>query len=66
VISFVFIRGLAKGMCRQDEFDSEEKLARLPGARRTDAPGVVPGPSPEVYVFDRSTIQWNLYRIPIS
>lgn len=46
-------------------FHSDEEIARLPGARRLDASGVVPGPSPDVYAFYRGTIQRNLYRIPI-
>jgi hypothetical protein len=46
-------------------FHSGEEIARLPGARRIDADGVVPGPSPDVYAFYRGTIQRNLYRIPI-
>ena len=46
-------------------FHSEEEIARLPGARRIDAEQVVPGPSADVYAFYRSTIQRNLYRIPI-
>jgi hypothetical protein len=46
-------------------FHSEEEEASLPGARRIDAEGVVPGPSPEVYAFYRGTTQRNLYRIPI-
>ncbi len=43
---------------------SEQEVARLPGARKIDTPGVVPGPL-GVYAFYRSTIQRNLYRIPI-
>jgi DNA-binding winged helix-turn-helix (wHTH) protein/Tol biopolymer transport system component len=46
-------------------FHSEEEVARLPGAQRIDAQGVVPGPSPDVYAFYRSTTQRNLYRIRI-
>ena len=47
-------------------FSSEEEVARLPGARRIDEVGVVPGPSPGVYAFYRGTTpQRNLYRIPI-
>jgi Tol biopolymer transport system component len=46
-------------------FHSEEEIARLPGARRIDEAGVVPGPSSDVYAFYRGTIQRNLYRIPI-
>ena len=47
-------------------FRSEEDVARLPGARKTDALMAVPGPTPDVYAFYRSTKQRNLYRIPIS
>ncbi len=46
-------------------FHSGEEIARLPGAHRIDAGGVVPGPSADVYAFYRGTIQRNLYRIPI-
>jgi Tol biopolymer transport system component len=45
---------------------SEEDVARLPGARRVDDPVAVPGPSPDVYAFLRTTTQRNLYRIPIQ
>ena len=47
-------------------FRSEDEIARLSGARRIDADGVVLGPSAGVYAFYRGTIQRNLYRIPIS
>jgi DNA-binding winged helix-turn-helix (wHTH) protein/Tol biopolymer transport system component len=47
-------------------FRSEEEVARLKGARKTDALMAVPGPTPDVYAFYRSTKQRNLYRIPIS
>jgi serine/threonine protein kinase len=46
-------------------FHSEQEVARLPGARRIEEMGVVPGPSPDVYAFHRGTTQRNLYRIPI-
>jgi eukaryotic-like serine/threonine-protein kinase len=46
-------------------FHSGEEIARLPGAHRIDAGGVVPGPSADVYAFYRGTVQRNLYRIPI-
>jgi DNA-binding winged helix-turn-helix (wHTH) protein/Tol biopolymer transport system component len=46
-------------------FHSDEEIARLPGARRLDAGGLVPGPSGDVYAFSRGTIQRNLYRVPI-
>jgi serine/threonine protein kinase len=45
-------------------FHSEEEIARLPGARRIEVRGA-PGPSPEIYAFERRTVQRNLYRIPI-
>ena len=45
-------------------FTSEEEIARLPGARRLDATGT-PGPTAEIYAFERRTVQRNLYRIPI-
>ena len=43
---------------------SELDVAQLPGARKVDA-DVVPGVSPDVYAFYRTTTQRNLYRIPI-
>jgi Tol biopolymer transport system component/DNA-binding winged helix-turn-helix (wHTH) protein len=46
-------------------FRSEEEIAHLPGARKIDVAGTVPGPSPDVYAFYRGTAQRNLYRIPI-
>jgi len=47
-------------------FHTEEEIARLPGARRIDAYGVMPGPSLDVYAFYRGATQRNLYRIPIQ
>ena len=54
-------------------FTSEEQVARLRGARKIDvsaavsdvAGHLVPGPSPDVYVYYRGRAQRNLYRIPI-
>jgi serine/threonine protein kinase len=46
-------------------FLTEEEVARLPGARRVNA-WMVPGRSPDVYAFYRTTTQRNLYRIPLS
>jgi len=46
-------------------FHSEQEVAGLPGARRIEEMGVVPGPSPDVYAFFRGATQRNLYRIPI-
>jgi len=45
-------------------FDSEQEIARLPGAHMIDAIGA-PAPSRDVYAFERRTVQRNLYRIPI-
>jgi eukaryotic-like serine/threonine-protein kinase len=50
---------------RREGARSEQEVADLPGARRIDADMVVPGPSPEIYAFYRTTTQRNLYRIPI-
>jgi hypothetical protein len=47
-----------------DGFHSEQEIARLPGAHRIDATGA-PGPTRDVYAFERRTVQRNLYRIPI-
>ena len=49
----------------RDGVRSEQEVAELPGARRIDADMVVPGPSPDIYAFHRTTTQRNLYRIPI-
>jgi len=46
-------------------FHSEAEIAHLPGARRIDVEGLVPGSSADVYAFYRNTVQRNLYRIPI-
>ena len=46
-------------------FHSEQEVASLPGARRIEEMGVMPGPSPDVYAFYRGATQRNLYRIPI-
>jgi serine/threonine protein kinase len=45
-------------------FRSEQEIAGLPGARMLDAIGA-PGPTRDVYAFERRTVQRNLYRIPI-
>ena len=45
-------------------FHSEQEVAALPGARRLDVVGA-PGPSRDIYAFERHTLQRNLYRIPI-
>jgi Tol biopolymer transport system component len=45
---------------------SEEDVANLPGARRIDVQGLVPGPSPDVYAFYHDTTHRNLYRVPIQ
>jgi serine/threonine protein kinase len=55
-------------------FNSEEQVARLPGAHKIDVSAAVsdvagrvyPGPSPDVYVYYRGRAQRNLYRIPIQ
>ena len=47
-------------------FHSEQEIATQAGARRLDVGTVLPGPSQNIYVFYRGTIQRNLYRVPIS
>ena len=47
-----------------DGFRWEKEIASLAGARKFEVTAV-PGPSPEVYAFQRRTTQRNLYRIPI-
>jgi DNA-binding winged helix-turn-helix (wHTH) protein/Tol biopolymer transport system component len=47
-------------------FRSQDEIARLPGAHRIEADGVVLGPSAGVYAFYKGAVQRNLYRIPIS
>jgi hypothetical protein len=59
-------RGEALPRIPERGFHSDQEIARLPGARRLDAGGLVPGPSGDVYAFSRATILRNLYRIPIS
>ena len=44
---------------------SEEDVASLPGARRIDVHGMVPGPSPDVYAYYHGVTHRNLYRVPI-
>jgi hypothetical protein len=46
-------------------FQSPDEVSRLPGARLIEADGVVLGPSADVYAFYKTTVQRNLYRIPI-
>jgi DNA-binding winged helix-turn-helix (wHTH) protein/Tol biopolymer transport system component len=45
-------------------FQSPEEVSRLPGAHPIEAD--VLGPSADVFAFYKSTVQRNLYRIPIS
>jgi DNA-binding winged helix-turn-helix (wHTH) protein/Tol biopolymer transport system component len=47
-------------------FRSQDEIARLPGAHRIEADGVVLGPSAGVYAFYKGAVQRNLYRVPIS
>jgi Tol biopolymer transport system component len=56
---------LAAGeMFLPEDVHSEQDVAKLPAARKMDG-AVVPGPSPDLYAFQRQTIQRNLHRIPI-
>jgi serine/threonine protein kinase/Tol biopolymer transport system component len=42
-----------------------EDAAKLPGARTIPSGDVAPGPTADTYAFTKSTVQRNLYRIPI-
>jgi len=46
-------------------FRSEAQLAAAPGVGIIEAADVDPGPTPDVYVFSRESVQRNLYRIPL-
>jgi WD40 repeat protein len=46
-------------------FQTMDDLSKLPGVRVIEAYGAAPGPTPDVYAFARSSVQRNLYRIPI-
>jgi len=37
-----------------------------PGAIKVEHAGIQPGPDPGVYVFTRTTVLQNLFRVPIS
>jgi hypothetical protein len=44
---------------------TEKDVAALPGARKVEENWVIPGPTPDVYVFYRSSVHRNLYRVPV-
>ncbi|MBZ5633317.1 MAG: serine/threonine-protein kinase [Acidobacteriia bacterium] len=46
-------------------FQTMDDLSKLPGVRVIEAYGAAPGPTSDVYAFARSSVQRNLYRIPI-
>jgi Tol biopolymer transport system component len=46
-------------------FRTEAELSAAPRVRVIEAADVGPGPTPDVYVFSRDSVQRNLYRIPI-
>ena len=46
-------------------FHSEAEIARLPGVRVIDKADVFPGPRDGTYAFSHTTVQRNLYRIPL-
>ena len=46
-------------------FQAMDDLSKLRGVRVIEAYGAAPGPTPDVYAFARSSVQRNLYRIPI-
>lgn len=46
-------------------FKTMDDVSKLPGVRVIEAYGAAPGPTSDVYAFTRSSVQRNLYRIPI-
>lgn len=44
---------------------SEREILKLPGARVIPATDVAPGPTADVYAFQRESVQRNLYRVPV-
>jgi serine/threonine protein kinase len=42
-----------------------DEAAKLPGVRVISAGDIAPGPTSDVYAFTKTTVQRNLYRIPI-
>ena len=40
-------------------------LARIAGLRTIPVPGLIPGPDPETYVYVKTTITQNIYRIAL-
>ena len=55
--SFRWRRAKSCQRFRPGDFVPKRTLARLPGARKTDALMAIPGPSLDVYAFYRSTTQ---------
>jgi hypothetical protein len=46
-------------------FQRDSDLSKLPGARVLEVADIAPGPTPGEYTFSRSSVQRNLYRIPL-
>ena len=44
---------------------SEPEILKLPGVRVISLRNVVPGPTADIYAFQRESVQRNLYRIPV-
>jgi len=42
-----------------------DELVKLPGVRVIESGDVAPGPTGDIYAFTKTTVQRNLYRIPI-
>ena len=43
----------------------EQEILKLPGARVIPSSDVALGPTAEIYVFTRESVQSNLYRLPV-
>ena len=44
---------------------SEPEILKLPGVRLISLRNVVPGPTADIYAFQRVSVQRNLYRVPV-
>ena len=47
-------------------FTGHENLAKFPGSRVLDGWAISPGPDPSVYAYVKTSVQRNLFRIPLE
>lgn len=44
---------------------SDQEILKLPGVRVIPSTNATPGPTADIYVFRRESVQRNLYRVPV-